>query len=114
VHLVFTHLLGGIRTVQDGAPKLGRGRGSRAKASGLIWSPDDGKRPLPHPGKGRLQLFAGITAIGEDVAQPGEEIADRSQHADRAVPILSQTVARSPEPLTLTFCFRMGKAGTRC
>jgi hypothetical protein len=26
--------------------------------------------------------------IGEDVAQPGEEIADRSQHADRAVAIL--------------------------
>ena len=54
----------------------------------LIWSLDDGKRPLPHPGEPRRPLFASITAIGEDVAQPGEEIADRSQHADRAVAIL--------------------------
>src|SRR5690348_15751889 len=62
--------------------------GKQAKACGLIWPLDDGKRPLPHPSEGRFQLFASITAIGEDVAQPREEIADRSQYADRAVPIL--------------------------
>src|SRR5690348_10622106 len=62
--------------------------GKQAKACGLIWPLHDGKRPLPHPSEGRFQLFASITAIGEDVAQPGEEVADRSQHADRAVPIL--------------------------
>src|SRR5438874_13682781 len=50
----------------------------QAKPFGLIWSLHDGKRPLPHPGKGCRQLFASITAIGEDIAQPGEEIADRS------------------------------------
>lgn len=69
-------------SLDDRAPR------KQAKASGLIGSLDDGKRPLPHPGEGRCQLFASVTAIGEDVAQPGEEIADRRQHADRAVAML--------------------------
>ena len=55
--------------------RLASARGSRQKASGLIWPLDDGKRPLPHPSEGRFQLFASITAISEDVAQPGKEMA---------------------------------------
>ena len=73
----------GEGSLDDPAP------GKQAKAFGLIRSLDDCKRPLPHSGEGGLQLFAGITAIGEDVAQPREEIADRRQHADRAVAILN-------------------------
>lgn len=35
-----------------------------------------------------LQFDAGVAAIGEDVAQPGESMADRRQQQRRAVAIL--------------------------
>ena len=34
------------------------------------------------------ELVAGIAAIGEDMAQPGEALADRLQHIDGAVAVL--------------------------
>src|SRR5437870_8802146 len=58
------------------------------KALGLIRPLDNLERPLPVPGKRGLQLLASVAAIGKDMAQPGEEIADRSHDTDRAVAIL--------------------------
>src|SRR4029077_231514 len=49
---------------------------------------DDLQRPLPVPGKRGLQLLAGVGAVGKDMAQPWEEIADRSQQVGRTVSIL--------------------------
>ena len=40
------------------------------KTFGLVRSLDDLKRPLPEPGKRGFQLFAGISAIGKEMAPP--------------------------------------------
>src|SRR5271165_4861495 len=63
--------------------------GQELKTFGLVRSLDDLQRPLPAPGKRRLQLLARVGAIGKDMAQPREEIADRSQQVGRAVSILN-------------------------
>jgi len=49
------------------------------KAGGLIGSLDDLNAPFAAPGESRRQLVAGISAIGEDVTQPWEQVADRGQ-----------------------------------
>src|SRR6266481_1288064 len=49
--------------------------GQELKAFGLVRSLDDLQRPLPAPGKRRLQLFSGVGAIGKNMAQPREEAA---------------------------------------
>jgi len=56
---------------------------------GGIASFDDLDGPLPHFCECFFQLVAGIAAIGEDVAQPGIQLADRSQGSNRAVSILN-------------------------
>ena len=58
------------------------------KTCRLVRSLDDLKRPLPKPGKSGFQLLAGVSAVGKDVTQPGEEIADRRQYPRRPVAIL--------------------------
>jgi len=59
------------------------------KAGGLIGSLDDPDAPFPVPGERGGQLVTGKTAIGEDMAQPREQIADRGQQARRPVAILN-------------------------
>src|SRR5712691_9368839 len=49
------------------------------KTRDLVRPLDDLQRPLPAPGKSRLQFLAGVSAIGKDMAQPRKEITDRSQ-----------------------------------
>jgi len=50
---------------------------------------DDLDGPLPHAGKCAAEFFTGITAVGEDVAQPGEAVSDRGQNIDGAIAILN-------------------------
>ena len=45
-------------------------------------------RELADFGERRAELVASVTAIGKDVAQPGEAVADAGEHIGRAVTIL--------------------------
>jgi hypothetical protein len=58
------------------------------KTLGLVRSLDDLERPLPVPEKSGLQFLAGVGAIGKDMPQPREEIADRGQDLRGAIAIL--------------------------
>src|SRR5712691_1941440 len=62
--------------------------GQYLKTFGLVGSLDDLQHPLPAPGKRCLQLLPRVGAIGKDMAQPREEIADRGQQIGRTVSIL--------------------------
>jgi site-specific DNA recombinase len=62
--------------------------GQQLEAVRGIRAPDDLQRPGAVRSKSGLQFAAGVAAIGEDVAQPGERMADRRQQRRRAVAIL--------------------------
>ena len=62
--------------------------GQYLKTFALVRSLDNLKRPLPEPGQSGFQLLAGVSAVGKDVTQPREEIADRRQYLRRPVAIL--------------------------
>ena len=58
------------------------------EAGGAIAAFDDVDAPLPVSREFRGELVAGITAIGKDMTQPGEQGADRAEQRRRAVTIL--------------------------
>ena len=58
------------------------------KSRGSIGPLDDLDLPLPVSGQRRRQLPAGIAAIGKDMAQPGEPVADRGEQSGRPIAIL--------------------------
>ena len=58
------------------------------KSRGSIGPLDDHDLPLPVSGQSRRQLPAGIAAIGKDMAQPGEQVADRGEQSGRPITIL--------------------------
>lgn len=62
--------------------------GDDDEALGGIAPPDDLDRPIAFAGERISQLVAGITCVGEEVAQPRIEGADGGEHAGRAVAIL--------------------------
>src|SRR5215469_4231575 len=63
--------------------------------AGTIGPFDDLDAPPAVPGQCRGQLIAGIAAIGKDMAQPREQIADRRQQA-RCHRVLSRRPPASP------------------
>ena len=62
--------------------------GQQHEALGLVGSLDDFHVPATVAGERRLQLGAGVAAIGEDVAQPGQQATDRDQQRRGAVAVL--------------------------
>jgi hypothetical protein len=58
------------------------------EAGRVLRSLDDLNRPLAELGKCSLKLWAGISAVSEEVAQPREQRADRFDREHRAVPVL--------------------------
>ena len=46
---------------------------------------------------GVAQLRPGIAAIGKDMAQPWEALADRFEHIDSAVPVLNVSPVDKPK-----------------
>ena len=62
--------------------------GQEFEADSVLRSLDDLDRPLAELGKGSLELWAGISAISEEVAQPWEQRAYRFDHEHCAVTVL--------------------------
>ena len=59
------------------------------KACGLIGSLDDLDLPFAMLGERLGQLVSGVATIGEDMAQPWEQVADRGEQLWRSIPILN-------------------------
>ena len=55
----------------------------------LIAAPDDVERPVAHFRQCRLELVPGISAIGEDVAQPWKPEARFGEDSRCAIPVLN-------------------------
>lgn len=60
-----------------------------SEALGGVAATDDLKRPLPGPLQRTNELVARITAVGEQVAQPWEPVADRLDEIDRPATALN-------------------------
>ena len=77
----------------------------------MVGTLDDLERPLADFGQRRGQLVARIAAIGKDMAQLGEAVADAGEHIGRAVTVLHigghTDRNRSPACLHDDFCHRV-------
>ena len=60
----------------------------RVSDKGAIRALDDLHGPVSNLRQCTLKLGSGIAAVGEDMAQPGEGIADRLEDQGRAVAVL--------------------------
>jgi hypothetical protein len=62
--------------------------GENLEAFGTVGSLDDLDRPFADFGERLAQFVASVTAIGKDVAQPGEAVPDAGEYIGCAVTIL--------------------------
>ena len=62
--------------------------GQDLEAFCLVGALDDLERPVTMPTQRVPELVSGIAAIGKDVAQPREPVADRLEHVNGAIAVL--------------------------
>ena len=62
--------------------------GQDLEALGAVATLDNLDCPLAELGQRRAKLVASIASVREDMAQPGEAVADAGQHIGRAITVL--------------------------